>query len=680
MNKKNQSRIKFVEGIKKVPAPSKNGINLSGFHNCNKRENSLKAGFRLSAAQAAKGGLTVLISVLIAFTIVQAGSLTPSASPAATGYTLSDIYTRLTTNATSTAGNHIFSPGSAPAGTLYTLTEIYGAIPTIDPTKLLSDTEYLGITGAIADNGAFGLACGVSNQSVTAGYYSGGTLLGDADLVASNIADGVNIFGVDGSHLASPTYGDNIASQVLNTASNPGTYDVATCTSNYNTLNLSAGTVKKTVAFGDSLIGDYPSDSYFLPGDTGATDATSADMKTGLEAWTKAGVLMTGSGTKTLSSANDTVSAGYYDATTLSAVDTDLISGNILAAKTIFGVAGKTEVVDTTEAAAPIAVGTVLENKVGFVNGSKITGSAAVGANVSGNNGSLSFTIPDGFYSGSKTCTASDTNLTVSNIKKGASVFGINGAYSGYPGTGWVANGSGSGSTALTQAACDAAYLADNYRWQWFEDGNGDGDTTDPEDGVCVLMCTGAGCTNTANYSNHGITSANWGGTETTDNTYIAEYTCSGNFPTGVVVPGATYPPAGTCALCVADCYDGKKDLPDQGTYTAPDTACDASFELCYEGPITPEILKNWTGTRLPTSNDFFGFCGNGTATVATGRYGTQVGRTDEYVNTADDSTYEWLSEQRYINYARIAGNDACSYFASYGVYTDARFRAVFRP
>ena len=47
-----------------------------------------------------------------------------------------------------------------------------------------------------------------------------------------------------------------------------------------------------------------------------------------------------GISTRTLSPANDTVEAGYYEATTLSAVDSDLAAANIVSGKTIFGVAG----------------------------------------------------------------------------------------------------------------------------------------------------------------------------------------------------------------------------------------------------------------------------------------------------------------------------------------------------
>jgi len=44
--------------------------------------------------------------------------------------------------------------------------------------------------------------------------------------------------------------------------------------------------------------------------------------------------------TQTLSDTNATVSAGYYNATTLNAVDSDLTAANIVSGKTIFGVAG----------------------------------------------------------------------------------------------------------------------------------------------------------------------------------------------------------------------------------------------------------------------------------------------------------------------------------------------------
>jgi hypothetical protein len=64
--------------------------------------------------------------------------------------------------------------------------------------------------------------------------------------------------------------------------------------------------------------------------------------------------------TKTLSTANDTVAAGYYEATTLHAVDADLATGNIKSGVTIFGIEGTStvkDVSDTTAVAADVAIG-----------------------------------------------------------------------------------------------------------------------------------------------------------------------------------------------------------------------------------------------------------------------------------------------------------------------------------
>ncbi len=155
-------------------------------------------------------GLTVLISVLMIFTIVKAGSLTPSASPAATSYTLSDIYTRLTTNATSTAANHIFSPGASATGTLYTLTQLYDAIPTILPAKVLIGTSYLGISGAVYGDID---ASKVLTTATASGTYNA------ANLSTSTVKLGTT-FGVSQT---GALYGDTNAAYVLGTASASGT-------------------------------------------------------------------------------------------------------------------------------------------------------------------------------------------------------------------------------------------------------------------------------------------------------------------------------------------------------------------------------------------------------------------------------------------------------------------------
>jgi hypothetical protein len=81
--------------------------------------------------------------------------------------------------------------------------------------------------------------------------------------------------------------------------------------------------------------------------------------------------------TQTLNAASANVPAGYYTATTLDAVDTDLVSANIKAGVTIFGVEGKTEVVDTSSGdavAANVSIG-----KKAWVDGLEVTGRLAGG-------------------------------------------------------------------------------------------------------------------------------------------------------------------------------------------------------------------------------------------------------------------------------------------------------------
>ncbi len=72
---------------------------------------------------------------------------------------------------------------------------------------------------------------------------------------------------------------------------------------------------------------------------TSADFATAAQAAKILDDTTISGITGT-IATRTLSAANETVAAGYYAATTLSAVDVDLDAANIVAGKTIFGFVG----------------------------------------------------------------------------------------------------------------------------------------------------------------------------------------------------------------------------------------------------------------------------------------------------------------------------------------------------
>jgi hypothetical protein len=76
------------------------------------------------------------------------------------------------------------------------------------PDKVLSGYSFsagsnYNTMGTMPNNGSPIWTPGTSNQNIAAGYYSGGTIQGDSNLVSGNIKKGVSIFGVAGT--ANPT-------------------------------------------------------------------------------------------------------------------------------------------------------------------------------------------------------------------------------------------------------------------------------------------------------------------------------------------------------------------------------------------------------------------------------------------------------------------------------------------
>ena len=228
----------------------------------------------------------------------------------------------------------------------------------------------------------------------------------------------------------------------------------------------------------------------------GTTTATAGDIlntKTAIARGAGTGeTLITGSiATQTLSAANDTVTAGYYTGTTLSTVDTDLATANIKSGVTIFGKAGDANVVNTSSGDA--VAGEILTGKKAWVDGSEVTGNVAAGANVSGADGSKTFTITDGLYAGSKTATANDSDLVAGNIKDTIVILGVTGTYTGVGGT-----------VGLPKTGQTTSYA--DYDDGYYEKGiarsytdNGDGTITDNATGLMWAKDgNGAGCNNGA--------------------------------------------------------------------------------------------------------------------------------------------------------------------------------------
>ena len=70
---------------------------------------------------------------------------------------------------------------------------------TFTAANVLTGTTIAGTAGTMPNQGSPTFTPSASNQGISAGYYSGGTISGDSDLIASNILSGKNIFGVVGT-------------------------------------------------------------------------------------------------------------------------------------------------------------------------------------------------------------------------------------------------------------------------------------------------------------------------------------------------------------------------------------------------------------------------------------------------------------------------------------------------
>lgn len=156
--------------------------------------------------------------------------------------------------------------------------------------------------------------------------------------------------------------------------------------------------------------------------DVSDANATTGDVKSPKTFYAgtpgkKVGVMVT----RTLDPANENVLEGFYEATLLSTVEVDLITGNIKSGITIFGKTGPATVQDISGADA--AVGDVRTGKTFFsVTGAEKTGTIAEVAIVN-----TSENVPAGIHTAT-TLSAIDADLVAANIRDGTVIFGITGS------------------------------------------------------------------------------------------------------------------------------------------------------------------------------------------------------------------------------------------------------------
>ena len=200
------------------------------------------------------------------------------------------------------------------------------------------------VTQSIPTKAAATITPGTADQTIAAGQYLSGvqTVKGDADLVTGNIRAGVDLFGVTGK------------ASVVETA------DATAVDANV----LSGLTYYRNGAKG-----------------TGTIPSKAA-------------------ATITPGTSDQPIAAGQYlsGAQTVKG-DANLVTGNIKSGISIFGVTGKSSVVDTADATA--IAGEILAGDTAYVNGSKVTGTMT-------NRGAVTITpsaspqaIPAGYHNGS---------------------------------------------------------------------------------------------------------------------------------------------------------------------------------------------------------------------------------------------------------------------------------------
>ncbi|MFH1444097.1 MAG: DUF1566 domain-containing protein [Candidatus Peregrinibacteria bacterium] len=375
----------------------------------------------------------------VSATIAYAGSLTPSASPAATSYTLDDIYTRLTTNATATEADHDFAPSGSPAASLRTLTEVYDAIPTITVNLVKLGTSYLGVAGTLTPDGG---------TATTAAVFTGSTV---------HVTDDWTL--------------------------DTGTLTLACATATFD------GTANKIA---NAYDGAGDGSNRWCVTDTG--DATATDLLSGQVAWVD-GVAVSGSMTSvgqqtiTPTTSNTAITTGYHDGTGYCEGDADLATANIKSGTTIFGIAGDSNVVDTTTGDA--AAGDILATKKAWVDGAEVTGNIATQTLSAANQ-----TVTAGYYDATTLSTV-DSDLLATNIKGGVTLFGVVGTGANLASTFNGTSGAFTGGSQANGGADDfnnyGAPSAGRYTAVWTQcNGNAYNAVTNPGGNYCNTGDSGA--------------------------------------------------------------------------------------------------------------------------------------------------------------------------------------------
>ena len=343
------------------------------------------------------------------------------------------------------------SVGTVKKGTLFG-NSLTGAYPS-SPYPLPGDT---GVSDAIASS----IANGFESWTKTGSLITGTGIIALGNALASNVLTGTTFSNATTSNIT----GTMLSKVGSATTITPTTVDQTIAQGYYGgvlgdgkilgSANLISGNIKS----GISIFGIAGTLSGI---DTSDADAVPANILLGKTSYVNALKIIGAMANNTSHpDFNPTISdisipVGYYDGVTKIIGDSDLIANNIRSGINIFGVSGKSSVVDTSDADAIPA--NILLGKTSYVNGSKITGisNLAFGdaqasnvltgkyfstATLSNTQGAMAdnsshpdfnptisdLSIPIGYYDG-VTKIIGDSDLITNNIRSGINIFGVAG-------------------------------------------------------------------------------------------------------------------------------------------------------------------------------------------------------------------------------------------------------------
>ena len=159
-----------------------------------------------------------------------------------------------------------------------------------------------------------------------------------------------------------------------------------------------------------------------------STPASSSEVLAGKEYFDAIGNVQTGTmATRSLSSTTTAVASGYYAATDLATVDTDLTATNIRSGTNLFGVSGTLTPAASACTDNALNAGACTTAASRYVSGTLGTNVTGAGTNASATT-TVTLAIPGNrFYDGATSCQLTDSNLLAGNIISGKTIFGVSG-------------------------------------------------------------------------------------------------------------------------------------------------------------------------------------------------------------------------------------------------------------